>query len=72
MLELYLQHNFYNVIFKIKQIIYSFRVSAHNNPPTIKNSGYAGMHLISCTTQNLDTQGLSLCPVPHSKLVQHK
>jgi hypothetical protein len=35
---LYLQHDFYNVIFKIKQIIYSLRVSPL---PQKKNCGCA-------------------------------
>jgi hypothetical protein len=35
---LYLQHDFYNIIFKIKQIIYSLRLSP---PPPNKNSGCA-------------------------------
>jgi hypothetical protein len=36
---LYLQHDFYNIIFKIKQIICNFRVSPP--PPPRKNSGCA-------------------------------
>jgi hypothetical protein len=39
MLQLCLQHDFYNIIFKIKQIIYSLRVSAPL--PPMKNYGCA-------------------------------
>jgi hypothetical protein len=42
------EHNFYNIIFKIKQIIYSFRGS----PPPLPTWRLLGAHLIARIIRN--------------------
>jgi hypothetical protein len=61
---LYLQHDFYNTIFKIKQIICSFRVSPPPPAPRRKNSGCApdcAVSLLTGVCQLSDKDLLSVC-----------